>query len=279
MRIAVSGNEGFIAPYLFSLLDGIAEEVPEEALTDSRLLDAALASAQVLIHFHGHPPGEDLDRNDPEVPRVMQSVSRLIVDAKKRHQGLHMILVGSLRVHPEADEDGFHGKSTLSPRDATAEGQLYMEERALENATENSPVSILRLGNVHGMPLEGEKGRGYLHDFAGQALVGWVSVPGDGTGVKDIIHVKDVCSIIAEIAHNPPLTREALAIGNGWTYPISELAETMAREMGAEVQLWADERDELWGAVDARHLQQRIEYEPMVSIEEVMGEAISNASF
>ena len=57
MRIAISGNEGFIAPYLFSLLDGIAEEVPEEALSDSPHLDAALASAQVLIHFHGHPPG------------------------------------------------------------------------------------------------------------------------------------------------------------------------------------------------------------------------------
>ena len=106
-----------------------------------------------------------------------------------------------------------------------------------------------------------------------------MSVPGDGSGMKDIIHVKDVCSIIAEIAHNPPLTREALAIGNGWNYPISELAETIVREMGAEVQLWANEREELWGSVDVRHLQQRIEYEPMVSIEEVMGEAISNASF
>jgi hypothetical protein len=49
MRISISGNEGFIAPYLFSLLDGIAEEVPEEALSDSRHLDAALASAQSTV--------------------------------------------------------------------------------------------------------------------------------------------------------------------------------------------------------------------------------------
>lgn len=278
MRIAISSNDGFIAPYLLDLLGDDAGLLPEDAMEDPRLLDAALASAEVLIHFQGHPP-EGKERNDREIPRMMKDVSRRIVDAKKRHQGLFLILVGSLRVHPEADEDGFHGKSTLSPRDATAEGQLWLEERALENATEDSPVSILRLGNVHGMPLEGGKGRGYLHDFAGQALVGWISVPGDGTGTKDIIHVKDVCLIIAEIAHNPPPTREALAVGNGWAFPISELAETMAGQMGAEVQLWADERDELWGVVEAMHLQNRIEYQPMVSIEEILGEAISNASF
>lgn len=278
MRIAISGNDGFIAPYLLDLLGPDAGLVPDEAMNDPRTLDATLASAEVLIHFHGHPP-EEMERDDRGIPRLREDVSRRIVDAKKRHQGLYMILVGSLRVHPEADDDGFHGKSTLSPRDATAEAQLWLEERALDNATEDSPISILRLGNVHGMPLEGGKGRGYLHDFAGQALVGWVSVPGDGSGMKDIIHVKDVCLIIAEIAHNPPPTREALAVGNGWRFPISELAETVAAQMGAEVQLWADERDELWGTVEAQHLQERIEYQPMVGIEEILGEAINNASF
>ena len=279
MRIAISGNDGFIAPHLTEMLGGDAIEVSGEILSESRLLDATLASADCLVHFNGHPPDVEVERNDPDAPRMMQERARGIIDAKKRHHGLHLILVGSLRVHPEDPDEGFSGETTLSPRDATAEGQLWVEERALENATDESPVSILRVSNVHGMPLEGEKGRGYLHKFAGEALTGWVGVPGDGSGMKDMIHVSDVCSIIAEIAHAPPPTREALAMGNGWAHPISELAELMAGEMGAEVQLWSPERDGVWGVVDVNPLQQRIAYEPMVSVQEMIQEALANASF
>ena len=279
MRIAISGNEGFIGPYLIDMLGKDAIEVPDEAISDARMLDGLLAGVGTLVHFNGHPPGVDLDRNDPKVPDLMREWARAITDAKNRHHGLHLILIGSLRVHSEADHDGFSGTSTLSPRDATAEGQLWMEERAMEHGSDDSPVSILRLGNVHGIPLDGGKGRGYLHSFAGEALSGWIGVPGDGTGMKDIIHVRDLCNIIAAIAEDPPPTREALAVGNGWAYPISELAGTVAQELGAEVQLWANESDEVWGVVDARYLEQRLEYEPMVKIEEVMSEALANASF
>jgi nucleoside-diphosphate-sugar epimerase len=279
MRIAVSGNDGFIAPHLLEMLGDVASEIPSEALDNPRLLDGALASCTCLIHFNGHPPNSEIERNDPDAPRLMKEWARGILDAKKRHQGLHLILVGSLRVHPEYVDERFSGETTLSPRDATAEGQLWVEERALENATEDSPVSILRVSNVHGLPVGGGKGRGYLHSFAGEALTGWIGVPGDGQGMKEIIHVADVCSIIAEVAHSPPPTREALAMGNGWATPISELAEAMASKMGADVQMWAPEKDELWGVVEVGYLKERLKYEPMVGMDDIIQEAMANASF
>jgi nucleoside-diphosphate-sugar epimerase len=97
--------------------------------------------------------------------------------------------------------------------------------------------------------------------------------------MKEIIHVADVCSIIAEVAHSPPPTREALAMGNGWAMPISELAEAMASKMGADVQMWAPEKDELWGVVEVGYLKERLEYEPMVGMEDIIQEAMANASF
>jgi hypothetical protein len=56
MRIAVSGNDGFIAPHFLKMLGDVASEIPSEALDNPRLLDGALASCACLIHFNGHPP-------------------------------------------------------------------------------------------------------------------------------------------------------------------------------------------------------------------------------
>ena len=56
-----------------------------------------------------------------------------------------MIILGTLRVHPHwSPGDDYYGpESSLSPRD-TAEGQLWLEENALERAEADRPVSVIR---------------------------------------------------------------------------------------------------------------------------------------
>lgn len=277
MRIGISGDDGFISAHLLEALGEDAVVISAESIDEDRMLDAALAGCGVLIHLNGHPPGMEASRNDPSIVPAMRDWAKKIADAKNRHQGLHLILLGSLRVHPNDPYESYTGRSSLAPRDATAEGQLWTEERCLEHATDSHPVSILRVGNVHGPSPDGQY-RGFLCDFAKQAMTGWVAVPGDGEGVKDLIHINDLIDIILAVAHDPPPTREALAIGCGCNIPLSEMAGSIAEANGAEVQLWASEEDALWGNVDVHILNERLEWAPAVSIEEIIGEAMKAAA-
>ncbi len=278
MRVAISGDDGFVAQHLQAAFGDDAVLIDKKTVDEQLLLDAALAQVDCLIHLNGHPPGVELSRDSPEVKPEMKHWASRLADAKNRHQGLHMILLGSLRVHPDETFDAYSGDSSLSPRDATAEGQLWAEERCLEHAMDTHPVSILRVSNVHGQPVEGGPGRGFLYEFAKQAMTGWVAVPGDGEGVKDLIHIVDLVNIISIVAENPPPTRESLAIGLGNTTPLKELAQPIADANGAEVQLWSSAGDEQWGFVEAEILRHRLEWEPEVSISDMISDAVQNAS-
>ena len=278
MRVAISGDDGFVAQHLRAAFGDDTVVINKEIIDEPKMLDAALAPVECLIHLNGHPPGSELSRDSPEVIPEMKYWAVRLADAKNRHQGLHMILLGSLRVHPDETFDAYSGETSLSPRDSTAEGQLWAEERCLEHAMDTHPVSILRVSNVHGEPIEGGAGRGFLFDFAKQAMTGWIAVPGNGEGIKDLIHITDLVSIIGAVADNPPPTREALAIGLGNTSPLKELAQAIADSHGAEVQLWSSTLDEQWGFVEARILQERLEWQPDVGVEEIIAEAMENAS-
>lgn len=278
MRVAISGDDGFVGQHLAASFGDDVVLIDSDTVEDSRKLDVALASVDCLIHLNGHPPNSNLSRDSPEVIPAMKQWAVRLADAKNRHQGLHMILLGSLRVHPDETFDAYTGETSLSPRDATAEGQLWAEERCLEHAMDTHPVSILRVSNLHGTPVNGGTGRGFLFDFAKQAQTGWIAVPGDGEGIKDLIHIRDLVNIISGIADNPPPTREALAIGLGSTVPLKELAQPIAEAHGAEIQLWAASSDEQWGFVEADILHQRLAWQPMVEIEHIIAEALSHAA-
>jgi nucleoside-diphosphate-sugar epimerase len=181
-------------------------------------------------------------------------------------------------VHSDETSDAYTGETSLSPRDATAEGQLWAEERCLEHAMDTHPVSILRVSNLHGTPVEGGGGRGFLFDFVKQAQTGWIAVPGDGEGIKDLIHIRDLVNIISAVAKNPPPTREALAIGLGSTIPLRELAVPIAEAHGAEIQLWAASGDEQWGFVEVDILHHRLAWKPEVGIEDIIAEALGNVA-
>ena len=278
MRVAISGDDGFVAQHLAASFGDDVVLIDTDTVEDSRLLDAALASVGCLIHLNGHPPNSNLSRDSPEAIPAMKQWAVRLADAKNRHQGLHMILLGSLRVHSDETFDAYTGETSLSPRDATAVGQLWTEERCLEHAMDTHPVSILRVSNLHGTPVDGGRGRGFLFDFARQAQSGWIAVPGDGEGIKDLIHIRDLVNIISGIAKSPPPTREALAIGLGNTTPLKELALPIAEAHSAEIQLWAASGDEQWGFVEANILHHRLAWTPEVEIDEIIAEALGNVA-
>ena len=165
----------------------------------------------------------------------------------------------------------------MVPRDIAAEGQLWVEERAIEHATEDSPVSVLRCSNVQGVRLDSDEGNGILHQFARDAIFGWVSVPGDGTQVKDFVHISDVLEVVMHILQNPPPTRETLCIGTGEGSVMSDVAAIYQQRAGCDPQFGNDDSHEVWGVVDAWEIEQRCGFRPSVTPAEMIDEAFENA--
>ncbi len=275
MKVAVSAADGFVAPYILEMLGDSAVSIPDEKLEDPSALDSLLTPCNSLIHINSRPVDTSVARDDRESLVIMREKARPILDAVDRHGSLHMIILGTLRVHPQWEPgDEYYGfDSTLAPRDVAAEGQLWIEENSLERAEAERPVSVIRASNVQGVPISGPPGNGILHRWAFESQMGWINVPGDGTQVKDMVHVQDLVRVVDAVLRTPPPTRESFAVGSGKAIPMSDLAELYRERTGCEIELNQSDREEVWGVVDAWFLEDRCGFRPSISLDEMIEES------
>ena len=280
MKVAVSAADSFVAPYIMEMLGDSAVPIPDDKLEDPSALDALLTPCNALIHINSRPVDTSVARDDRESLVIMREKARPILDAVDRHGSLHMIILGTLRVHPqwEPGEDYYGFDSTLAPRDVAAEGQLWIEENALERAESERPVSVIRASNVQGVPISGPPGNGILHRWSFECQMGWINVPGDGSQVKDMVHVEDLVRVVDSVLRDPPPTRESFAVGSGKAISMSDLAEVYRDRTGCEIELNQNDREEVWGVVDAWFLQDRCGFRPSISLDEMIEEAFEAAS-
>ena len=280
MKVAVSAADGFVAPYILEMLGDSAVPIPDDKLGDPSSLDALLTPCNALIHINSRPVDTSVARDDRESLIIMRERARPILDAVDRHGSLHMIILGTLRVHPqwEPGEEYYGFDSTLAPRDVAAEGQLWIEENALERAESERPVSVIRASNVQGVPITGPPGNGILHRWAFESQMGWINVPGDGSQVKDMVHIQDLVRVVDAVMRDPPPTRESFAVGSGKAIPMSDLAELYRDRTGCEIELNQSDREEVWGVVDAWFLEDRCGFRPSISLEEMIEESFEAAS-
>ena len=280
MKVAVSAADGFVAPYILEMLGDSAVPIPDDKLGDPSSLDALLTPCNALIHINSRPVDTSVARDDRESLIIMRERARPILDAVDRHGSLHMIILGTLRVHPqwEPGEEYYGFDSTLAPRDVAAEGQLWIEENALERAESERPVSVIRASNVQGVPITGPPGNGILHRWAFESQMGWINVPGDGSQVKDMVHVQDLVRVVDAVMRDAPPTRESFAVGSGKAIPMSDLAELYRDRTGCEIELNQSDKEEVWGVVDAWFLEDRCGFRPSISLEEMIEESFEAAS-
>ena len=279
MKVAVSAADSFVAPYIMEMLGDSAVPIPDDKLEDPSALDALLTPCNALIHINSRPVDTSVARDDRESLVIMREKARPILDAVDRHGSLHMIILGTLRVHPqwEPGEEYYGFDSTLAPRDVAAEGQLWIEENALERAESERPVSVIRASNVQGVPISGPPGNGILHRWSFECQMGWINVPGDGSQVKDMVHVEDLVRVVDSVLRDPPPTRESFAVGSGKAISMSDLAEVYRERTGCEIELNQSDREEVWGVVDAWFLEDRCGFRPSISLDEMIEESFEAA--
>jgi len=108
--------------------------------------------------------------------------------------------------------------------------------------------------------------------------MGWINVPGDGSQVKDMVHVEDLVRVVEAVLSDPPPTRESFAVGTGKAIPMIDLAEIYREKTGCEIELNQNDREEVWGVVDAWFIEERCGFRPAISLEEMIGEAFEASS-
>ncbi len=279
MKVAITSADSFVAPYLMEMLGDSGVVIPEEAVGDSMALDALLTPCSALIHINSRPVDASVDRTDREAYISMRESSRPILDAVDRHGSLHFVVLGTLRVHPqwEPGEAYYGDDSTLAPRDTAAEGQLWVEENALERAEAERPVSIVRASNVQGVPLDGPPGNGLLHKWAEECQIGWINIPGDGSNIKDFVHVQDLVRVVDAVLANPPPTRDSIAVGSGKGISMEDLSGIYHSRTGCDTEFGQNDAGEVFGMVDSWGLQERFGFKPEISLEEMIEEAFEAA--
>ena len=100
-----------------------------------------------------------------------------------------------------------------------------------------------------------------------------MNVPGDGSDLKDFVHVQDLVECIMRVMADPPPTRESLAIGSGKGIQLRDLAAIYNQMTGCEAEYGQNHDQEVFGIVDASEVEMRLGFRPTVSLEEMIRES------
>ena len=227
MRVAITGGAGFIGANLCrflldtdgidsvaviddlsngfrSNLDGLDESrltFVEGSIRDNDALDAAFAGADAVVHLAalGSVPRSVAD---PMASHAANATGTLMVlEAARRHGGLHVIVAGSSSVYGSNPVLPKHEDLATRPLSPYGVTKLATESYALAWATSyGMPTLAFRFFNVFG-PLQpaGHVYAAVIPAFVDAALAGRpVTVHGDGTQSRDFTYVGTVTATIVE---------------------------------------------------------------------------------
>ena len=140
-----------------------------------------------------------------------------------------------------------------------------------------TPSGALGKRTTGSSPLEGPPGNGLLHRWAEECQIGWINIPGDGSDIKDFIHVEDLVRVVDAVLSSPPPTRESIAVGSGKGISMEDLASIYQQRTGCDLEFGQSDEEEVFGIVDAWGLEERFGFRPQISLEEMIGEAFEAA--
>lgn len=182
--ILVSGTSGFIGGLLASRLgDGHIPFDPRQPLDFSSL---PKEETSTIVHL-GSPSNR--------VP----GAEREIIDAAKKiflemhaYPWIDLIFSSTIRVFGQGGQ--ISEKDEPIPLFGYGRGKRAAEE-IFQQLDDGRNIDIFRISNVQGIDVSG-KSRGVAGIFCSQSNNGKITINGDGTSVKDIIHVSEVVDSI-----------------------------------------------------------------------------------
>lgn len=259
MRVVVTGGAGFIGANLCrrlladgaevavlddlstgarANLDGLAVDFVEGTILDPVALDAAFSGADAVVHLAalGSVPRSVAD---PIASHHANATgTAMVLEAARRHGGLHTVLAGSSSVYGGNPTLPKHEGLVPAPLSPYAATKLATESYALAwAAAYGLPVLPFRFFNVFG-PLQ-QAGHAYaavIPAFVDAALAGQPAiVHGDGTQSRDFTYVGTVTGVIAEALARRVVSDGPVNLAFGARITLLELLAEIERLLGRPV--------------------------------------------
>lgn len=227
-KILITGSKGFVGTHLVGLLKKRADleivEFEGDLLNSLDLEKLRGESFGALIHLVGQFSGtfEDLVKVNVVCLNNLLSVVALT----------KVILASSGAVYGDSKIGGAEESDELKPNTLYGVTKKYAEE--LLNfyvTTKGFDATILRFPNIYGAGST----KGVVFNFYNDSKnKGVITIEGDGSQIRDFLHVQDACLAIEKALDSNVLG--IFNISTGKTLSIKDLAEIFASKFGTRIE-------------------------------------------
>ncbi|GAA4900156.1 dTDP-glucose 4,6-dehydratase [Streptomyces coeruleoprunus] len=262
-------------------LDGVAElpgfSFVRGDICDAALVDEVMAGQDAVVHFAAE---SHVDRSiDAAEPFVTTNVlgTQVLLDAARRHGVGRFLHVSTDEVYGSISEGSWAVGQPLAPNSPYAASKAASDLMVLaQHRTHGMDAVITRCSNNYGPHQFPEK---VIPLFATRLLEG-KSIPlyGDGSNVRDWLHVTDHCRGIA-LALIHGRAGQVYHLGGGREMSNKELAGKLLEAFGADwssVEPVADRKGhDLRYSLDISASREELGYEPLVPFEEGLADTIA----
>lgn len=204
-------------------------------ILDRDALDEVVAGADAIVHLAARPsvPRSVADPLSSHLVNASGTVE--VLEAARRHGGLHCVVASSSSVYGANPTLPKHEQLATEPMSPYAASKLAAEAYALAyGASYDLPVLALRFFNVYG-PLQpaGHAYAAVVPAFVDAALAGRpLQVHGDGGQTRDFTFVDSVTAALADAVVRRVTSPRPVNLAFGSRASLLELITTMERELG-----------------------------------------------
>lgn len=272
-NLTYSGNEANLAPVAghrgYTFVHG--------DIRDREVVDQVMAGHDAVVHFaaESHVDRSIIDASPFVTTNVLGT--QVLLDAARRHRVGRFAHVSTDEVYGSIDEGSWTEEWPLSPNSPYSASKASSDLMALAyHRTHGMDVTVTRCSNNYGRYHFPEK---MIPLFVTNLLDGRkVPLYGDGSNIRDWLHVSDHCRGIDMVLHHGR-AGEIYHIGGGTEISNRELTERLLRACGAgwdRVEHVEDRKGhDLRYSLSIDKIRRELGYEPLTGFDEGLADTVA----
>ncbi|ADB60116.1 NAD-dependent epimerase/dehydratase [Haloterrigena turkmenica DSM 5511] len=286
--VLVTGAAGFVGNHLVDTLvdhntvlaldhfqtnsrDRLADDatIIEADIRNETALRRAMEDVDIIFH-QAAARGASASIEDPVGTQAVNVDATLTLLEAAREVDARVIVASSAAVYGEPADLPVHETDPKQPTSPYGVQKLTVDQYArLWNDLHDLETVVLRYFNIYGQRASDTAFRGIVGTFIEQAREGQLTILGDGSQTRDLVHVSDVVQANLRAATTQH-TGDAYNVGSGARTNIGDLARHVREHVNPDAELtYASERQ--WDIQDSQadltRARTRLNYEPTVDLE------------